>query len=65
MLLILKRVDHLDNELSLSVEYHPHQKIESTCPLITDHILEKMVLIAFRHILSKIMLRHEFSATQS
>ena len=36
--------------------YHPHQKIESPCPLITDHILEKKVtLIAFRQILSKLL----------
>ena len=43
-------------ELFTSVEYHPHQKIESTCSLITDHILEKNILIAFRQILSKILL---------
>ena len=34
----------------------PQQKTESPCPLITDHILEKMVsLIAFRQTLSKIL----------
>ena len=43
-------------ELFPTVEYHPHQKIESTCLLITDHILEKKILIAFRQILSKILL---------
>ena len=52
-------------ELSPSVEYHPHQNIESTCPLITDHILEKTILIAFRQILSKILVRHAFSVSQS
>ena len=40
-------------ELCLSVEYHLHQKIESTCHLITDDVSEKKVLIAFRQILSK------------
>ena len=40
-------------ELALSVEYHLHQKIESTCHLITDDVSEKKVLIAFRQILSK------------
>ena len=34
------------------VWYHPHQKIESPCPLITDHTLS---LIAFRQILSKML----------
>ena len=39
-----------------SVGYHTHQKIESPCPLIIDHILEKKVsLIAFRQILSKVL----------
>ena len=52
-------------ELSPSVEYYPHQRIESTFPLITDHILEKKVFIAFRQILSKIFRRHVFSVTQS
>ena len=43
-------------ELPPSVGYLPHQKIESQCPLITDHILEKKVsLIAFRQMLSKIL----------
>ena len=28
-------------EFSPPVEYHPHQKIKSTCPLIADYILEK------------------------
>ena len=45
------------SELSPSVGYHPHQKIESPYPLITEHILEKMVsLIAFRQVLPKLLL---------
>ena len=44
-------------ELSPSVGYYPHQKIEFPCPLIIDHILVKKVsLIAFRQIFSKILL---------
>ena len=46
-----------------SVEYHPYQI--SSQNIIIDHILEKKVLIGFRHILSKILLRHAFLATQS
>ena len=43
-------------ELSPSVGYYPHQKIEFPCPLITDHMLVKKVsLIAFRQIFSKIL----------
>ena len=54
-------------ELSPSVGYHHHQRIESLCPLITDQILEKKVSVtAFREICSKKMCqRHAFSATQS
>ena len=38
------------------------QKIESTCPLITDHILEKKVLDKFYQ---KFSIRHTFSVIQS
>ena len=43
-------------ELSSSVGYHPHQKLESPCLLITDHVLEKKVsLIDFGQSFSKIL----------
>ena len=42
-------------ELSSSVGYHPHQKIESPCPLITAHIGKKVSLAAFRKKISKIL----------
>ena len=43
-------------ELSPFVGYHLHQKIESSCPLVANHILDKKVsLTAFGQILSKIL----------
>ena len=42
--------------LQAKMLYITHQKIESSCPLVIEHILEKKVsLIAFRQILSKIL----------